>query len=117
MFANSLSEQAVHRALEGLLLALDALGREPDRWEQVTLVDALCSMAGDDYLNAANRIVEMRLSLLKRSAGGTIEGKTSVTKEVIRRGLNHLRVYQASDVARDGAAEPTMARPQRCRPC
>ena len=117
MFANSLSEQAVHRALEGLLLALDALGREPDRWEQVTLVDALCSMAGDDYLNAANRIVEIRLSLLKRPAGGTIEGKTSVTKEVIRRGLNHLRVYRASDVARDGAAEPTMARPQRCRPC
>jgi hypothetical protein len=74
-------------------------------------------MAGDDYLNAANRIVEMRLSLLKRSAGGAIEGKTSVTKEVIRRGLNHLRVYQGSDVARDGAAEPMMARPQRYRPC
>lgn len=117
MFANGVSEQAVHRALDGLLLALDALGREPDRWEQETLVDALCSMAGDDYLNAANRIVDMRLALLKRPAGGTIEGKTAVTKEAIRRGLNHLRVHQDGAAPRDGAAEPTMTRSQRSRPC
>lgn len=117
MFANSVSDQAVHRALEGLLLALDALGREPDRWEQETLVDALCSMAGDDYLNAANRIVEVRLSLLKRPEGGAIEGKTAVTTEAIRRGLIHLQVHQGGNMKRDGATEPAMTRSQRSRPC
>jgi hypothetical protein len=96
MFANCVSERAVHRAFEGVLLALDALGREPDRWEQEALVDALCSMACACYLDAATRIVEIRLSLLKRPAGGAADGKSAVSKEMMRRGLNHIQVHHST---------------------
>ena len=97
MFANRVSERAVHRAFKGILLALDALGRDPDRWEQAALVDALCSMAcGRRYLEAASHIVEIRLSLLKRPAGGTTDGKPAVSKEMMRRGLNHIQVHHST---------------------
>jgi hypothetical protein len=96
MFANGLSGRAVHRAFKSILLTLDAIGREPDRWEQENLVDALCSMACGRYLDAATRIVEIRLSLLKRPAGGTAEGKSPVSKEMIRRGLDHIQVHHST---------------------
>jgi hypothetical protein len=75
------SERAVHRAFKSILLTLDALGREPDRWEQEILVDALCSMACGRYLGAATRIVEIRLSLLK---------------EMMRRALDHIQVHHST---------------------
>jgi hypothetical protein len=75
------SERAVHRAFKSILLTLDALGREPDRWEQEILVDALCSMACGRYLGAATRIVEIRLSLLKRPAGGATEASQPLARK------------------------------------
>ena len=87
------SERAVHRAFEGVLLALDVLEREPDRWEQETLVSALCSMAGRRYVEAATHIVEVTLSVARQPAGGATDGKSAVTKEVMRRGLDYIRAY------------------------
>lgn len=112
MFTNGVSELAVQKAFEGVLFALDALGREPDRWEQATLVDALCSMAGDRYIEAATRIVEIRLSLLKRPTGGATAGKTAVTKEAIRRALSHIRIHHACDTLHEGGADEAMTRSQ-----
>jgi hypothetical protein len=96
MFANCLSKRAVHRAFNSILLALDALGREPDQWEQEALVDALCSMACGRYLDAATRIVDVRLSLLKRPASCATEGKSAVSKEMMRRGLDHIQVHHST---------------------
>ena len=48
------------------------------------------------YLDAGTRIVEIRLSLLKRPAGGAADGKSVVSKEMMRRGLNHIQVHQST---------------------
>jgi hypothetical protein len=53
-------------------------------------------MACGPYLDAATRIVEIRLCLLKWRAGGATEGKSAVTKEMLRRGLDHIRVYHCA---------------------
>jgi hypothetical protein len=53
-------------------------------------------MACGRYLDAATRIVEIRLCLLKWRAGGATEGKSAVAKEMLRRGLDHIRVYHCA---------------------
>jgi hypothetical protein len=48
----SAAKRKVQLAFQQILARLDALGREPDHWEEVRLVKALCSMT-IDYLQAA----------------------------------------------------------------
>ena len=87
------AKRNVQRAFEDALKTLDGLGREADRWEQARLVYALCSMAEGKYGDAAVRIFEVAKSIRDRPAGRAIRRKSLVTKDVMRRGLTHIRIH------------------------
>jgi len=87
------AKQYVQRAFEDARKTLDELGREADRWEQARLVYALCSMAEGQYRDAAIRIFEVANSIRDRPPGRAIRRKSLVTKEVMRRGLTHMRIH------------------------
>ena len=87
------AKQYVQRAFEDALKTLDELGREPDRWQQARLVYALCSMAEGQYQDAAIRIFEVANSMQDRPPGRATRRKSLVTKEVMRRGLTHIRIH------------------------
>jgi len=87
------TKQSIQYAFENALKTLDDLGREANRWEQERLVDALCSMAEGQYWNAAAQIFEVANAIQDRPAGRGPRRKSLVTKEVMRRGLTHIRIH------------------------
>jgi hypothetical protein len=87
------AKQYVQRAFEDALKTLDELGHEPDRWQQARLVYALCSMAEGRYRDAAIRIFEVANSIRDRPDRRATRRKSLVTKEVMRRGLTHIRIH------------------------
>ena len=87
------TKQSIQYAFENALKTLDDLGREANRWEQARLVDALCSMAEGQYWNAAAQIFEVANAIQDRPTGRGPRRKSLVTKEVIRRGLTHIRIH------------------------
>lgn len=82
----------IQLSFENVLTALDGLGREPDRREQEALVDALCSMAAGRYVHAAREIFEVSRSL-KQRPNGIGPADRPVTKDMMRRGLIHVRIH------------------------
>ena len=80
-------------AFEDVLKTLDAMEREPDQAEELNLVDALCSMANGQYVWAARKIVETR-GLVASKAIGVDDTQPRVTKDMMRRGLIHLRIHR-----------------------
>lgn len=87
------AKKNVQLAFEDVLKKLDVLRREPNPAEQLNLVDALCSMASGQYIAAASKIFEAR-RLVSNKRVDACSTQPSVTKDMMRRGLMHLRIHR-----------------------
>lgn len=92
----SLAEKAaVHDAFEALLDALDAADREPDRWEEDCLVQALAAMACGTYRHAAVELQVFSTPGTERSGDSLLHLNSTpqkFTKEQLRYGLSRMRL-------------------------
>ena len=95
MLRSGKEKRRVQLAFEETLNIFDALGREPDAWEEGCLVDALCSMAAQQYSRAGAQLIKVAIAVKSnRQPVLHAERPRRVTKEKMRLGLTHIRIHR-----------------------